>query len=130
MKSYNRIELVGRIGGDVEEKQTKDNKPYWVFDVATGGDKAKNIDPDWFSCTCWNEAIASMGLGKGSYVKVVGTMRVVKKKDDRYKLVGKASEELPLNPNKTYVNVRVENIHPVVEERSNFGTPVMSGSLG
>lgn len=134
MKSYNKVELVGRIGADgVQEKKNEAGKPYWVFDVATGGDKEAGKDADWFPCTCWNEAIASLNLTKGSLVKVVGTMRITKKADERYKLAVKPVDRLPAIPNKTYLNVRVENIQPVIQEplqRTDFGVPVMSGSLG
>ena len=52
----NRVELTGRIGGDVSVRETRAGDSYCVFDIAVSG--RRRGATDWFRCTAWGQSAA------------------------------------------------------------------------
>ena len=71
----NSINLVGRIGHDLELKQTPNGVPVCSFTIAVKRPKVKDV-VDWIPCTVWRqgaEYICKYGR-KGNMVAVTGIL--------------------------------------------------------
>ena len=54
---FNKLTVIGRLGRDVEPKETQAGVKYWKFSVATN-EWIKSKDEEettWHSVTCWDE---------------------------------------------------------------------------
>lgn len=78
---YQRVELIGRLGRDPEERYTQAGQPVCSFSVATdrrwvdaGGEKQKQTT--WWRCSAWGKLaeICNAYLEKGSLVFLVGEL--------------------------------------------------------
>lgn len=131
VKTYNKIEVVGRLGADVVVT-TIPKKSIQVFSFPIGSDKPRvgkrdvnakgePLKADWLQVVCYNSQVASLNLRKGSLVKVEGHIDVKVWSDPKVKKDGK-----PLV--RQDVKVVADSVRPVVEERTEF-SPISSGSL-
>ena len=77
-QSHNRVELIGRLGGDPELRSTGDGTPVASFRLATdrpvraGG----TSQTDWHTVVCWERRaeFAAQYLSKGRLVFVAGRL--------------------------------------------------------
>lgn len=103
-QSYNRVELIGRLGRDPELKHTDDGKPFARFSLATDRPvRGGETETDWHDVVCWEKQaeFASAYLSKGRLVFVAGrlTYRTWTGKDGQQRrgVEVRASEVLPLD---------------------------------
>ena len=77
----NKLIVIGRLGRDPEEKQTKTGSSYWTFSVATNewNGKEKEEETTWHNVTCWDEYHGKTlmeKISKGSIVYIEGTLKI------------------------------------------------------
>lgn len=90
MPGLNRVQIIGNLGVDPQEKQTTKGTKYTTFSVAVnrywkGADGKANKRTDWFNVESWGklgEVCLSL-LNKGSLVYLEGELRT-----DRYEKDG------------------------------------------
>jgi single-strand DNA-binding protein len=77
----NRITLVGYLGKDAEQRETKNNVPFTVLSVATKKswkDRAGEWQSrtEWHRCLVWRPKLATFAasLAKGAHVQVEGEL--------------------------------------------------------
>ena len=80
-QSMNKLIVIGRLGRDPEEKQTKTGSSYWTFSVATNewNSKEKEEETTWHNVTCWDEYHGKTlmeKISKGSIVYIEGTLKI------------------------------------------------------
>ena len=80
-QSMNKLIVIGRLGRDPEEKQTKTGSSYWTFSVATNewNGKEKEEETTWHNVTCWDEYHGKTlmeKISKGSIVYIEGTLKI------------------------------------------------------
>lgn len=90
MPSLNRIQIIGRLGKDPEEKTTKNGKKYTVFSVAVDhqwktADGQTQKETDWFNIEGWGRLgeICLEYLSKGRLIFLEGRLNT-----DRYEKDG------------------------------------------
>lgn len=85
MPNLNRVQIIGRLGRDPEEKTTKNGSTYVVFPVAVdrrwrgrGGETRK--ETDWFTVEAWGKLgeICKNYLNKGRLVFLEGRLRTTR----------------------------------------------------
>jgi len=85
MPNLNRVQIIGRLGRDPEEKTTKNGSAYVVFPVAVdrrwrgrGGETRK--ETDWFTVEAWGKLgeICKNYLNKGRLVFLEGRLRTTR----------------------------------------------------
>jgi len=74
---YNKLTIIGRIGRDIEAKETNRGIKYWKFSVATNEwiSSKSEEESTWHSITCWNTFIGKTlenTCGKGTLVYIEG----------------------------------------------------------
>lgn len=88
--SFQKITIVGRVGGDAEMKYTPDGTPVASFNVATskkwtGKDGQKHEETAWHRCTAWRKTAETAGeyVKKGMMILIEGpvTAHGFQKKD-------------------------------------------------
>ncbi len=82
MPSLNRVQLIGRLGKDPDERHTNKGKKYCTFSVAVGRrwkDKEGELheETDWFNVEAWGKLaeICVSYLEKGKLVFLEGALR-------------------------------------------------------
>ena len=80
-QSMNKLIVIGRLGRDPEEKQTKTGSSYWTFSVATNewNSKEKEEETTWHNVTCWDEYHGKTlmeKVSKGSILYIEGTLKI------------------------------------------------------
>jgi single-strand DNA-binding protein len=77
----NRITLIGYLGKDAEQRETKNNVPFTVLSVATKKSwKARDGEwhsrTEWHRCLVWRPKLAAFAasLTKGAHVQVEGEL--------------------------------------------------------
>ena len=90
MPGLNRVQIIGHLGADPQEKVTPKGTKLVIFSVAVnsywkGGDGNTNKRTDWFNVEAWGKAgeICQKILKKGSLVYLEGQLRT-----DRYEKEG------------------------------------------
>ena len=77
-QSLNRVELIGRLGGDPEQRFTGDGTPVANFRLATDRPARAGATPqtDWHTIVCWDRRaeFATQYLTKGRLVFVAGRL--------------------------------------------------------
>lgn len=80
--SFQKITIVGRVGGDAELKYTPDGTPVASFNVATsnkytGKDGQKHDDTTWHRCTAWRKTAETAGeyVKKGMLIMIEGPVK-------------------------------------------------------
>lgn len=85
MPNLNRVQIIGRVGKDPEERFTKNGKSYVSFTAAVDrlwktreGESRK--EPDWFNVEAWGKLgeICKNYLTKGRLVFVEGRLRTTR----------------------------------------------------
>lgn len=85
MPNLNRVQIIGRLGRDPEEKTTKNGSTYVVFPVAVdrrwrgrGGETRK--ETDWFTVEAWGKLgeICKNYLNKGRLIFLEGRLRTIR----------------------------------------------------
>ncbi len=83
MASYNKMTIIGNLGGDPEMRYTPTGAPVTSFNVAVTerrrqADGNQQETTQWFRVSCWNKLaeIASQYLKKGMQVYVEGPLLV------------------------------------------------------
>jgi len=85
MPNLNRVQIIGRLGRDPEEKTTKNGSAYVVFPVAVdrrwrgrGGETRK--ETDWFTVEAWGKLgeICKNYLNKGRLIFLEGRLRTTR----------------------------------------------------
>ncbi|MBP6086942.1 MAG: single-stranded DNA-binding protein [Pelolinea sp.] len=85
MPNLNRVQIIGRLGRDPEEKTTKNGSTYVVFPVAVdrrwrgrGGETRK--ETDWFTVEAWGKLgeICKNYLNKGRLIFLEGRLRTTR----------------------------------------------------
>lgn len=100
----NRVEIIGRIGQDLEVKKTRDGKSVLEFSLA---DKEKD-NTTWINCQAWEsvaETIAKYSL-KGDMIFIAGKLKHIK-----YEVNGETK-------NKSFVQVKEFQFLPNKRERA------------
>jgi len=103
---FNRLEVIGHLGKDVEMKSTPSGMPYAKFNVASTrkwtANGEKKEETTWFAMTAWGKTaeLANQYLHKGSKVRIEGRLDAVPhawidEKGD--KPVAKASYQMTVN---------------------------------
>ena len=82
MPNLNRVQIIGRLGKDPEEKSTKNGSAYVVFSVAVdrswkNRDGEMRKETDWFNVEAWGKLgeICREYLSKGRLVFLEGRLR-------------------------------------------------------
>jgi single-strand DNA-binding protein len=90
MPGLNRVQIIGHLGADPQEKVTPKGTKFAIFSVAVnsywkGGDGNTNKRTDWFNVEAWGKTgeICLNILKKGSLVYLEGQLRT-----DRYEKEG------------------------------------------
>ncbi len=90
MASWNRVQLMGRLGRDPEVRYTPKGTPITKFNLAVdrywkGQDGERNEATDWFSIEAWGRLgeICQEYLHKGSLVFVEGELRIDQWENDK-----------------------------------------------
>lgn len=90
MPGLNRVQIIGNLGADPQEKATAKGTKYTTFSVAVnrywkGEDGKSNKRTDWFNVEAWGRMgeICLSLLSKGSLVYMEGELRT-----DRYEKEG------------------------------------------
>lgn len=90
MPGLNRVQIIGNLGADPQEKVTPKGTKFAIFSVAVnsywkGGDGNTNKRTDWFNVEAWGKTgeICLKILKKGSLVYLEGQLRT-----DRYEKEG------------------------------------------
>ena len=109
--TVNRVELVGWVGADPEQRFIPSGAAVISFRVATKrwagrtDDGSRTVDTDWTAVEAWEKLADQCGrfLHKGSRVRVVGSLHTQSWEDresgqKRYKTVVRADDVLFLNP--------------------------------
>jgi single-strand DNA-binding protein len=85
MANLNRVQIIGRLGRDPEEKTTNNGTPYVVFSVAVdrnwrNRDGEARKETDWFNVEAWGKLgeICKSYLSKGRLVFVEGRLRTTR----------------------------------------------------
>jgi single-strand DNA-binding protein len=74
--TYQKLIIVGNLGGDPEQRFTKDGVPVTTFSLATNRKWDGGEEVTWFRVTCWRRTaeIASDYLKKGRQVMIEGRL--------------------------------------------------------
>lgn len=90
MASWNRVQLMGRLGRDPEVRYTPKGTPITKFNLAVdrywkGQDGERNEATDWFTIEAWGRLgeICQEYLHKGSLVFVEGELRIDQWENDK-----------------------------------------------
>ena len=90
MPNLNRVQIIGRLGRDPEEKSTKNGSTYAAFPVAVDrrwrdAEGQANTTTDWFNVETWGRLgeVCQAYLAKGRLVFVEGRLQT-----DRYEKEG------------------------------------------
>jgi single-strand DNA-binding protein len=82
MPNLNRVQIIGRLGKDPEEKSTKNGSSFVVFSVAVdrrwkNRDGEMRKETDWFNVEAWGKLgeICREYLSKGRLVFLEGRLR-------------------------------------------------------
>ena len=82
MPNLNRVQIIGRLGKEPEERSTKNGSSYVVFPVAVdrwwkGRDGESRKETDWFTVEVWGKLaeICRNYLDKGRLIYLEGRMR-------------------------------------------------------
>ena len=85
MPNLNRVQIIGRLGKDPEERSTKNGADFVVFPVAVdrwwkGRDGESRKETDWFNVEVWGKLaeVCRSYLAKGRLVFVEGRMRTTR----------------------------------------------------
>ena len=85
MPNLNRVQIIGRLGRDPEEKSTKNGSTYVVFSVAVdrrwkNRDGEARKETDWFNVEAWGKLgeICLAYLTKGRLIFLEGRLRTTK----------------------------------------------------
>lgn len=75
---YNKINLIGYLGGDPELRYTTEGTPVANFSLATNFRAGENEETTWFRVVAWRKLAENCAeyLAKGSLVFVEGRLRV------------------------------------------------------
>lgn len=82
----NTVNLVGRLGGDPELKQSQSGKSFVKFSIATNDGYGDNKKVNWHSCTAFGKGaeIINQYISKGSEIAVSGSIDYHKHEDKHY----------------------------------------------
>lgn len=84
--AINSVVLVGRLGKDVEVKQTQSGVPFCNFSVAVDRSYKQGDErvTDWIDCTAWRGTAEFIGkyFHRGSMIGVTGSLEVRKWETD------------------------------------------------
>jgi len=85
MPNLNRVQIIGRLGRDPEEKTTKNGTHFVVFSVAVdrnwrNRDGEVRKETDWFNVEAWGKLgeICKSYLSKGRLVFIEGRLRTTR----------------------------------------------------
>lgn len=85
MPNLNRVQIIGRLGRDPEEKTTKNGTHFVVFSVAVdrnwrNRDGEARKETDWFNVEAWGKLgeICKSYLSKGRLVFIEGRLRTTR----------------------------------------------------
>lgn len=85
MPNLNRVQIIGRLGRDPEEKHTKNGSPFVIFSVAVdrnwrNRDGEARKETDWFNVEAWGKLgeICKSFLSKGRLVFIEGRLRTTR----------------------------------------------------
>jgi len=85
MPSLNKVQLIGRLGKDPEQRTTKNGTSFTVFSVAVdrrwkGRDGQTHHAAEWFNVEAWGKMgeICQKFLEKGRLVYLEGSLRTTK----------------------------------------------------
>ncbi len=85
MPNLNRVQIIGRLGRDPEEKHTKNGSPFVIFSVAVdrnwrNRDGEARKETDWFNVEAWGKLgeICKSYLSKGRLVFIEGRLRTTR----------------------------------------------------
>ncbi len=75
-KDLNKVQLIGRLGKDVDSKFTANGKAVTTFSIATSGGSKDNPVTEWHNIVAWEKLaeIARDYLAKGSRIYVEGRL--------------------------------------------------------
>lgn len=78
MAGFNRIEIIGNLGGDPEMQYTPSGKAVTKFSVAVNDGYSDQKDVTWFNVVCWNALgeRCNQYLAKGRQVFVEGRLKL------------------------------------------------------
>lgn len=83
--SMNRVTLLGNLGSDPEQKETKDGKPVCVLNLATNrliknSEGEKHSQTDWHNIVCFGATATNCGkyLKKGKEILIEGRIETRK----------------------------------------------------
>ena len=87
--STNEVTLIGFVGGDAKQKETKNHSRYAVVNMATNESWKDKQTGEWTKRSTWHRLVgygttgeSMMNLAKGAFVQVRGSIR-------NYELPGK-----------------------------------------
>jgi single-strand DNA-binding protein len=81
LRSLNRVELIGHLGGDCEMRFTPTGVARTTFSVATSrrwkvkGTEEWKEETDWHRCVLWDSESLSAFLLRGTHVFIEGAMK-------------------------------------------------------
>ena len=126
--TVNRVELVGWVGADPEQRFIPSGAAVISFRVATKrwagrtDDGSRTVDTDWTAVEAWEKLADQCGrfLHKGSRVRVVGSLHTQSWEDresgqKRYKTLVRAEEVLFLDPRQAQAG-EVKAVEEMVED--------------
>jgi single-strand DNA-binding protein len=87
MPSYNRITLIGHLGKDPEQKESKSGKPMCTFSLATSDGYGDRKETNWHNIVVFGKLveICMEYLKKGSLVLVAGRVSYFTKEKEGVK---------------------------------------------
>jgi single-strand DNA-binding protein len=89
---YNKITLIGRLGRDVESKESKQGTKYWKFSIATNewiSSKGEE-ETTWHNITCFNDYVGKQLEEKGK----TGTLLYIEGKQVYSTYMNKKGQEV------------------------------------
>ncbi|MDO9546195.1 MAG: single-stranded DNA-binding protein [Pelolinea sp.] len=121
MPSLNRLQIIGRLGKDPEEKMTKKGTKYAYFSVAVDrqwkdGDGKPQKETDWFNVEAWGRLgeICLEYLSKGRLIFLEGRLNT-----DRYEKDG----EIKYFTKVIARQMQMLDYQPQIEDESEISAP-------
>ena len=121
MPSLNRVQIIGRLGKDPEEKTTKKGTKYAYFSVAVdrqwkGNDGKTQKETDWFNVEAWGRLgeVCLEYLSKGRLIFLEGRLNT-----DRYEKEG----EIKFFTKVIARQMQMLDYQPQIEDESETSTP-------
>jgi single-strand DNA-binding protein len=121
MPSLNRVQIIGRLGKDPEEKTTKKGTKYAFFSVAVdrqwkGSDGKTQKETDWFNVEAWGRLgeVCLEYLSKGRLIFLEGRLNT-----DRYEKEG----EIKFFTKVIARQMQMLDYQPQIEDESEVSAP-------